>query len=47
VIELNLRALEQAAALDKERRLKGARGPMHGIPILLKDNLATQVSDGN
>jgi amidase len=39
VIALNPRALEQARALDEERRMKGARGPLHGIPILLKDNI--------
>ncbi|THH21411.1 hypothetical protein EW146_g124 [Bondarzewia mesenterica] len=47
VIEMNPSALTQAAALDKERKLKGARSPLHGIPILLKDNIATMASDGN
>ncbi|ETW77517.1 hypothetical protein HETIRDRAFT_10776, partial [Heterobasidion irregulare TC 32-1] len=46
VIETNPSALAQAAALDRERRATGARGPLHGIPILLKDNIATQASDG-
>jgi amidase len=41
VIELNPEALAIAAALDKERKEKGARGPMHGIPVLIKDNIAT------
>ena len=41
VIELNPDALEIADALDQERRQKGPRGPMHGIPILLKDNIDT------
>jgi hypothetical protein len=41
VIELNPDALAIAAALDAERKAKGARGPLHGIPILLKDNIAT------
>jgi amidase len=41
VIELNPDALAIAQALDAERRAKGARGPLHGIPILLKDNIAT------
>ncbi|MCP3142018.1 amidase [Pyxidicoccus xibeiensis] len=41
VIELNPDALALAAALDKERKEKGPRGPMHGIPVLLKDNIAT------
>ena len=41
VIELNPDALQIADALDKERKSKGARGPMHGIPILIKDNIDT------
>jgi len=41
VIELNPDALGIAAALDEERRTKGPRGPLHGIPILLKDNIDT------
>ncbi|KAH8987948.1 amidase signature enzyme [Lactarius hatsudake] len=46
VIELNPSALQQAAELDLERRILGPRGPLHGIPILLKDNIATRASDG-
>ncbi|KAI9449072.1 amidase signature enzyme [Lactarius psammicola] len=46
IIELNPSALEQAAELDLERRTLGPRGPLHGIPILLKDNIATRASDG-
>jgi amidase len=42
VIELNPDALIIAKALDEERKTKGARGPLHGIPILLKDNIATR-----
>jgi amidase len=42
VIELNPEALSIAAALDKERGAKGARGPLHGIPVLIKDNIGTQ-----
>jgi amidase len=42
VIEVNPDALEIAAALDAERRRKGPRGPLHGIPILVKDNFATR-----
>lgn len=38
MIRLNPRAREQAAALDAERRAGRVRGPMHGIPIVLKDN---------
>ncbi|MEP7156042.1 MAG: amidase [Betaproteobacteria bacterium] len=41
IIELNPDALAIAAMLDKERKAKGPRGPLHGIPILLKDNIAT------
>lgn len=41
VLELNPDALHIAAALDSERKLKGARGPLHGIPVLLKDNIDT------
>ncbi|MBL8525276.1 MAG: amidase [Betaproteobacteria bacterium] len=41
VIEINPDALAIAAALDKERKMKGPRGPLHGIPVLLKDNIAT------
>ena len=41
VIELNPDAASIAAELDKERQAKGPRGPMHGIPILIKDNIAT------
>ena len=41
VIELDPDAPKVAAALDAERREKGPRGPLHGIPILLKDNIGT------
>jgi amidase len=41
VIELNPDALTIADALDKERKGKGLRGPMHGIPVLIKDNIDT------
>ncbi|PWT80764.1 MAG: amidase [Acidobacteria bacterium] len=42
VIELNPDALAIAEALDRERKTKGAaRGPLHGIPILIKDNIDT------
>lgn len=41
VIETNPDALEIAEALDRERREKGPRGPLHGIPVLIKDNIAT------
>src|SRR5262245_56581670 len=42
VIEINPNALAIAARLDTERRQhRGLRGPLHGIPILVKDNIAT------
>jgi amidase len=41
VIEVNPDALAQAEALDRERKEKGPRGPLHGIPVLLKDNIDT------
>src|SRR5262245_1686264 len=40
VIELNPDAAADAAALDAERKAGKVRGPLHGIPILLKDNVA-------
>ena len=39
VIELNPRAAAEAAALDAERKAGKVRGPMHGIPVLIKDNI--------
>jgi len=41
VIELNPEALQIADALDQERKAKGPRGPLHGIPVLIKDNIDT------
>ncbi len=41
VIEVNPDARAIADALDEERRARGPRGPLHGIPVLLKDNIAT------
>jgi len=41
VIETNPDALRIARELDAERKTKGPRGPLHGIPILVKDNIAT------
>jgi amidase len=42
VLETNPQALAIAAALDAERRARGPRGPLHGLPILIKDNVETQ-----
>lgn len=42
VIELNPDAEQIAAALDRERKERGPRGPLHGIPILIKDNIDTK-----
>lgn len=39
VIEVNPHALDLARALDAERRDRGPRGPLHGIPIAIKDNV--------
>lgn len=39
VAETNPDAIDIAAALDNERHEKGARGPLHGIPMMVKDNL--------
>lgn len=41
VIELNPDAPAIAESLDRERKARGARGPLHGVPVLLKDNIAT------
>ncbi|MBC7369388.1 MAG: glutamyl-tRNA amidotransferase [Undibacterium sp.] len=41
IITLNPRALDEARALDAERKAGKIRGPLHGIPILLKDNIDT------
>ncbi len=41
IAEVNPDALEIARLLDQERKDKGARGPLHGIPIVLKDNIGT------
>ncbi|MFZ0733464.1 MAG: amidase [Candidatus Sulfotelmatobacter sp.] len=41
VIEMNPDAPSIAATLDQERKAKGPRGPLHGIPVLIKDNIAT------
>ncbi|HZU22005.1 MAG TPA: amidase family protein, partial [Terriglobales bacterium] len=42
VIELNPDAPAIADALDSELKAKGRRGPLHGVPLLIKDNIATR-----
>ncbi len=41
VIELNPEALRIAETLDQERKSKKLRGPLHGVPVLIKDNIDT------
>jgi len=41
LITLNANALREAEALDRERAAKGPRGPLHGIPVIVKDNYST------
>src|SRR5207247_6048191 len=41
VVTLNPKAIETARALDAERKAKGPRSPLHGIPVVLKDNYNT------
>lgn len=41
IIEMNPDALSIAQELDRERKDKGPRGPLHGIPVLIKDNINT------
>ncbi len=41
VIEINPDAIRIAEEMDRERRERGSRGPMHGIPVLIKDNIGT------
>lgn len=41
IIEVNPEAVTIARRLDRERREKGPRGPLHGIPVVLKDNIDT------
>ncbi len=42
IIRLNPHARAEAAALDAERKAGHVRGPLHGIPVLLKDNYDTR-----
>jgi amidase len=41
IIELNPDALSIADGLDQERKGRGPRGPLHGVPVLIKDNIDT------
>ena len=41
ILEVNPDALAIARALDRERKEKGPRGPLHGIPVVIKDNIDT------
>lgn len=41
ILEINPEAVSIAEALDKERTARGARGPLHGIPVVLKGNIET------
>jgi amidase len=41
VLAINPKALDIARALDAERKTKGPRSPLHGIPVVLKDNCNT------
>src|ERR1022692_4630668 len=41
ILELNPDAVSIADALDRERKAKGPRGPLHGVPVLIKDNIDT------
>lgn len=41
IIRVNPNALVEAERLDEERRVRGPRGPLHGIPVILKDNYDT------
>ncbi len=42
VIHINPNAARDARELDAERKARGSRGPLHGIPVLLKDNFETR-----
>ena len=41
IVSINALARDAAAALDAERSAKGPRGPLHGIPVIVKDNYET------
>jgi amidase len=41
ILTINPNAVREAEALDRERTQKGSRGPLHGIPVIVKDNYST------
>lgn len=41
IVQLNPRARDEADALDRERAATGPRGPLHGVPVIVKDNYDT------
>jgi len=41
ILTVNPNAIQEAEALDRERAQKGPRGPLHGIPVIVKDNYST------
>ncbi len=41
MIHVNPKAMEEAMALDRERETSGPRGPLHGVPVVVKDNYDT------
>ena len=41
ILEFNVEAVTIAMAMDRERRLKGKRSNLHGIPVLIKGNIGT------
>ena len=47
ILETNPSALQQAVDLDLERKVKGPRSVLHGIPVLVKDNIATIADEGS
>ena len=47
VIKTNPHAVAIAAQRDNERRAGRVRGPLHGIPVLVKDNIATDDRHGD
>ena len=46
VTETNPKVLHYAEVMDRERKEGNTRGPLHGIPVLLKDNIGTVHGEG-